>query len=256
MTIELKDDKEIKAMEESNRIVAVILKELEDIIEPGISTHDIDAFADKRISQLNAKPAFKGYRGFPATACVSVNEEIVHGIPGNRILKDGDIVSVDIGAFYNNFYGDACCTYYVGSVSADAKRLVEATKKALYMGIEQCRRGNRLGQVSKAIYDVAVENNLGVIRTFVGHGIGRSLHEDPQVPNYVGPWSSFILDKGLVLSLEPMFCLGDYRVSIMKDGWTAITRDRSLASHFEHTVAVTDDEAKILSLPETIEKKE
>ncbi len=248
MAIELKDKNELLSMAESNRIVAVILEELPELIKPGITTSDIDSYVDRRISDFGAKPAFKGYRGYPSAACVSVNEEIVHGIPGQRVLKEGDIVSVDIGTRYKNFYGDGCFTYYVGDVPDRVRTLVEATREALYRGIEQCRKGNRLGQVSRAIYDVAVKNNLGVIRAFVGHGIGRNLHEDPQVPNYVGPWSDFVLEKGLVIALEPMFTLGDYRVEILKDGWTAITKDRSYASHFEHTVAVTDSEAKILTL--------
>ncbi len=248
MAIELKDDNEVKSMEQSNRIVAVILKELEGIVKPGVSTADIDRFVDSRISEMGAIPAFKGYKGYPSAACVSVNEEIVHGIPGKRVLKSGDIVSVDIGTYCNNFYGDGCVTYCVGKVDEDTAKLVEATKEALYAGIDRCRKGNRLGQVSRAIYDVAAKNRLGVVRAFVGHGIGRKLHEDPQVSNYVGPWSEFILEKGLVIALEPMFTLGDYRVSILRDGWTAVTRDRSFAAHFEHTIAVTDGEAKILTL--------
>lgn len=248
MAIELKDKNEIAVMAESNKIVAKILDELKDIIVPGIKTMEIDKYVENRISRLGARPAFKGYRGFPACTCTSINEEIVHGIPGNRILQNGDIISVDIGVFYKGFYGDAAFTYCVGEVKNDIQKLVHATEDALYKGIEQCRNGNRLGSVCKAIYDTAVDNDLGVIRTFVGHGVGRQLHEDPQVPNYVGPWESFILREGLVIALEPMFCLGDHRTLILEDGWTAITKDRSVSCHFEHTVVITKDEAKILTL--------
>lgn len=248
MTVELKDKKELELMAEPNRMVAIILKELGDMVKAGIETRDIDNFIENRILEFHAKPAFKGYRGFPASSCISINEEIVHGIPGKRKLVQGDIVSIDIGIYYNNFYGDAAKTFCIGDIREDVEKLVIATEKALYKGIEKCRKGKRLGEVSSAIYDIAESAGLGVIKTFVGHGIGRSLHEDPQVPNYLGPWSNFIMEEGLVISLEPMFCLGDTRVKILYDGWTAITRDKSISCHFEHTIAITDKEAKILTL--------
>jgi len=235
-------------MRKSSQIVARILSELREMIRPGLETRELDSYAESRARQLGAVPAFKGYRGYPASLCVSVNEEIVHGIPSGRRLQEGDIVSLDFGVVYEGFYGDAALTVPVGRVSDLALRLIEVAEKAFYRGLEELKVGNRLSDVSAAIQQEVEGAGFSVIRAFVGHGIGRSLHEEPQLPNFGLPGHGPKLKKGLTLAIEPMIAAGHWEVEVMNDGWTAVTRDRSLSAHYEHTVALTDRGVEILSL--------
>jgi len=242
-----KTEEEIKCMKESNYIVAKILRELKKMIRPGIKTIELEKYADKRIEEMGAKPAFKGYRGFPYSLCVSVNEEIVHGIPSERRLKEGDIVSLDLGVYYKGYYGDAAITVGVGEVPPESKRLMEVGEKALEIGINMVKEGNRISDISNAIQKFVEENGFSVIRDFVGHGIGTSLHEDPQIPNFGPPGRGPKIKRGMVLAIEPMIAAGGYEVEILSDSWTAVTKDRSRAVHFEHSVAVTSNGPLILS---------
>jgi len=243
-----KSKAEIEMMKKSNQIVARILSELKEMVRPGIETRELDVYAESRARELGAIPAFKGYRGYPASLCVSVNEEVVHGIPSARRLNDGDIVSLDFGAVYQGFYGDAALTLPVGQISELAKRLIYVAEKAFYSGIDKIKEGNRLSDISAAIQAEVEEAGFSVIRAFVGHGIGRSLHEEPQVPNFGLPGQGPRLKKGLTLAIEPMISAGDWEIEVLDDGWTAVTRDRSLAAHYEHTVALTENGVEILSL--------
>lgn len=242
-----KSDQELEAMRQSGRIVARILSELEPLVRPGIRTRDLDLYAEKRARELRAVPAFKGYRGYPASVCVSVNEEIIHGIPSGRILQEGDVVSLDFGVLYEGFFSDSALTVPVGRVSAEARKLVGAAERAFARGLEQMREGNRLSDISAAIQRSVEEEGFSVIRQFVGHGIGRALHEEPQVPNFGTPGKGPRIRAGMVLAIEPMIALGGWEVDVLEDGWTAVTRDRSLAAHFEHTVAMTPNGPEIMS---------
>ncbi|MCR4410729.1 MAG: type I methionyl aminopeptidase [Candidatus Saccharicenans sp.] len=243
-----KSEAEIEMMRKSSQIVARILSELREMIKPGLETRELDAYAEARARQLGAVPAFKGYRGYPASLCISVNEEIVHGIPSGRRLQEGDIVSLDFGVVYEGFYGDAALTVPVGRVSDLALRLIAVAEKAFYRGLEELKVGNRLSDVSAAIQQEVEGAGFSVIRAFVGHGIGRSLHEEPQLPNFGLPGHGPRLKKGLTLAIEPMIAAGHWEVEVLNDGWTAVTRDRSLSAHYEHTVALTDRGVEILSL--------
>ncbi|NPV84201.1 MAG: type I methionyl aminopeptidase, partial [Candidatus Aminicenantes bacterium] len=243
-----KSEAEIEMMQKSSQIVARILSELREMIKPGMETRELDAYAEARARQLGAVPAFKGYRGYPASLCISVNEEIVHGIPSGRRLQEGDIVSLDFGVVYEGFYGDAALTVPVGRVSDLALRLIAVAEKAFYRGLEELKVGNRLSDVSAAIQQEVEGAGFSVIRAFVGHGIGRSLHEEPQLPNFGLPGHGPRLKKGLTLAIEPMIAAGHWEVEVLNDGWTAVTRDRSLSAHYEHTVALTDRGVEILSL--------
>lgn len=243
-----KSEAEIEMMRQSSQIVARILSELKEMIRPGLETRELDSYAETRARQLGAVPAFKGYRGYPASLCVSVNEEIVHGIPSGRRLQEGDIVSLDFGVIYQGFYGDAALTVPVGQVSELARKLIEVAEKAFYRGLEELKIGNRLSDVSAAIQQEVEGAGFSVIRAFVGHGIGRSLHEEPQLPNFGLPGHGPRLKKGLTLAIEPMIAAGHWEVEVLNDGWTAVTRDRSLSAHYEHTVALTDRGVEILSL--------
>ncbi len=234
-------------MEKANRIVAEILEDIKEKIRPGMETREIDILAEAGCRRHKVKAAFKGYRGYPASICVSVNQEVVHGIPGPRKLKAGDLVSLDFGVQYDGFYGDAATTVAVGEVSDQAKLLLKATEESLYAGIAQMQVGGRLSNISHATQSVVEGYGFSVIRQFVGHGIGRSLHEDPQLPNFGPPGRGPILQAGLTLAIEPMTSAGSWQVRIMPDGWTAVTSDGSLAAHFEHTVALTDKGILILS---------
>lgn len=235
-------------MRKSSQIVARILSELREMIRPGLETRELDSYAETRARQLGAVPAFKGYRGYPASLCVSVNEEIVHGIPSGRRLQEGDIVSLDFGVVYEGFYGDAALTVPVGRVSDLALRLIEVAERSFYRGLEELKVGNRLSDVSAAIQQEVEGAGFSIIRAFVGHGIGRSLHEEPQLPNFGLPGHGPKLKKGLTLAIEPMIAAGHWEVEVLNDGWTAVTRDRSLSAHYEHTVALTDRGVEILSL--------
>jgi methionyl aminopeptidase len=249
--IALKSSREIEIMRRANIIVAEILEELKETVAPGVTTLELDQLAEERTLQKKAIPAFKGYsvagRVFPRCLCVSVNEEIVHGIPSNRALREGDIVGLDYGVIYDGFYGDSAITVGVGKVSEEAKRLMEVTERSLYSGIEQLHVGKRLGDLGAAIQQVAESAGYSVVRAFVGHGIGKRLHEEPPVPNFGEADRGIRLKEGMVLAIEPMVNVGGYEVEIKPDGWTAVTKDRSLAAHFEHSVAITKDGPYILS---------
>ncbi|MCX7973325.1 MAG: type I methionyl aminopeptidase [Candidatus Aminicenantes bacterium] len=248
---------EIALIRKSSQIAALILAELKELIRPGVMTKELDEYAEARVKSFGAKPAFKGYRGFPASLCTSINEEIVHGIPSSRRLKEGDIISLDFGVYYNGYYGDAAVTYPVGQISSLAQRLIETAERALYYGLEKVRVGNRISDISHAIQTFVESQGFSVIRAFVGHGIGQALHEEPQVPNFGPPGRGTLIKPGLTLAIEPMISAGDWREEILNDGWTAVTRDRSLAAHFEHTVVATDKGVEILTLvPEKQESEE
>ncbi|MDP3181624.1 MAG: type I methionyl aminopeptidase [Desulfobaccales bacterium] len=243
----LKSPQEIAKMEAANRIVAEILERVVEKIRPGVETRELDEAAEEHCRRLGVVPAFKGYRGYPRAICVSINEEVVHGIPGPRLLKAGDLVSLDFGVKYNGYYGDAAITVPVGEVSSQARQLLKATEESLYAGIAQFKVGGRLTDISHAVQTVVEGAGFGVIREFVGHGIGRSLHEDPQIPNFGPPGRGPVLQVGMTLAIEPMTCAGAWQIRILGDGWTAVTQDGSLAAHFEHTVALTEEGALILS---------
>ncbi|MCI0447830.1 type I methionyl aminopeptidase [bacterium] len=243
-----KSQNEIDRIRKASQIVARTLKFLESHVQPGITTRELDQLAESEIRKAGAIPAFKGYRGFPATLCVSINEEVVHGIPSDRKLKEGDIVGLDLGCIWDGFYGDAAKTYPVGEISEEAKRLLETTENSLMIGIDQARVGNRIGDIGYAVQTLAESKGYSVVRDFVGHGIGRSLHEDPQVPNYGSRGQGPRIKAGMVLAIEPMVCQGRADVEVLADNWTAVTRDGSLAAHFEHSIAITDNGPEILSV--------
>jgi len=243
-----KNHKEIEMMRKSNQIVAQILSELRERVKPGVKTIELDEYAEKRTMELGAKPAFKGYRGYPASLCTSVNEEIVHGIPSSRTLKEGDIIGMDFGVVYNGLYGDAAITVAVGEISSEAEMLIETVKVSLKKAIEQVRMGNRISDISSAVQKHVESKGFSVIRSFVGHGIGFSLHEEPQVPNFGSPGHGPRIKPGMVLAIEPMISAGDWDVEILEDNWTAVTKDRSLSAHYESTVAATENGPEILSV--------
>jgi methionyl aminopeptidase len=247
--INIRTPQEIDIMRRNNRLVAQVLQRLRESIEPGITTEELDQLAERTIREAGASPAFKGYRGYPASLCVSINEEVVHGIPGPRRLQEGEIVSLDVGVYRNEYYGDAAITVPVGKVSEQATRLLEVTQQALSKGIEQAIHGNRLLDIAHAIQSWVESQEFSVVRDFVGHGIGRALHEDPQVPNFGPPHHGPRLRPGMVLAIEPMINVGTWEVKILEDGWTVVTADKSLSAHFEHTIAISDGKPDILSLP-------
>ena len=236
-------------MRKAGGITAQILEEMVNMAKPGISTGDLDKYAERRIKELGALPAFKGYNGFPASVCISLNDEVVHGIPSSkRVLKDGDIVSLDFGVIYQGWYGDSARTVAVGKVKPEVQKLVDTTRESLYKGIEQCREGNRVFDIGHAVQNYVEGFGFSVVREFVGHGIGRALHEDPQVPNYGPKGKGLLLKVGMVLAIEPMINAGSHEVKVLSDGWTAVTVDRSLSAHFEHTVAITPKGPEILTV--------
>jgi methionyl aminopeptidase len=239
---------EIQAIKRSNQIVAQILADLGKMIKPGVQTKELDEYAEMKSREMKAVPAFKGYRGFPSSVCTSINEEIVHGIPSSRTLQDGDIISLDFGVLYEGYYGDAAVTYPVGEVSFEAKKIIQIVEGAFFKSAEQMRAGKRLSDISFAIQSYVESQGFSVIRTFVGHGIGLSLHEEPQVPNFGQPGKGPKLKAGMVLAIEPMIAAGEWDVEILEDNWTAVTKDRGLSAHYEHTVAITQDGHEILSL--------
>lgn len=245
----LKSREEIEKMRVSNRIVADILQELRDLVKPGVKTIDLDRYAEEQALKRGAKPAFKGYRGYAHSLCTSVNSVVVHGIPSERALEAGDILSLDFGIYYEGYYGDAALTIPVNGVSETAARLMRITEESLYLGIEQAKAGKRLGDVSAAIQNCVETAGFSVVRDFVGHGIGKSLHEDPQIPNYGIRGKGFELKAGMVFAIEPMVNEGTYQVKVLEDGWTVETTDGKLSAHFEHSVAVTEKGPVILSRP-------
>jgi len=234
-------------MRQAGRIVAIIHRELTKEIRPGITTRELNTIAEKLFEEHGAKASFKGYRGFPASICTSINEEVVHGIPGKRVLKEGDLVAIDVGSIYNGFQGDAAITVEVGTVSENAHRLSEVTRGSLEAGIGMARAGTHLGDVSAAIQEYAERHGYSVVREYVGHGIGRDMHEDPQIPNYGTPDMGPVLKKGMTIALEPMVNEGTWRTKVLPDNWTVVTADGKLSAHFEHTIAITDGEAEILT---------
>jgi len=234
-------------MEKANRIVAEILEEVKERVRPGVETRELDEVAEESCRRRQVEPAFKGYRGYPSSLCISVNEEVVHGIPGPRCLQNGDLVSLDFGVRYDGYYGDAAFTLPVGEVSAQARKLMEVTAASLDAAIAQVKVGARLSNISHAVQTVVEEQGFGVIREFVGHGIGRSLHEDPQIPNFGPAGRGPLLQEGMTMAIEPMTSSGSWRVRILADGWTAVTEDGSLAAHYEHTVALTNKGVVVLS---------
>jgi methionyl aminopeptidase len=253
MGIEIKSEKEIAVMRQAGKIVAEILRILTKQVKPGMKTKELDIIAERELKRLGAESSFKGYRGYPATVCVSINDEIVHGIPGGRVLKEGDIVSLDFGAIYNGFHGDAAITVPVGEVSPEARRLMETTRTCLEKGIAAARDGAKLGDVSAAIQNYAESRGYSLVREYTGHGIGRKMHEDPQIPNCteppygLQPGTGPVLKKGMTLALEPMLNAGGWRTRVADDQWTVLTADGSLSAHFEHTIAVDDTEPEVLT---------
>ncbi len=247
--IVLKRPDEIARMRAAGRIVGQLLEEIGRRIRPGVTTAELDRFAEAFIRERGAIPSFKGYRGYPASICTSVNEQVVHGIPGERPLREGDILSVDVGVVLDGYHGDAARTFPVGEVDERARRLLEVTEQALWAGIEQARVGRHLSDIGHAIQRLVESAGLSVVREFVGHGIGRQMHEEPQVPNYGLPGRGVRLRAGMTLAIEPMVNEGASDVTILEDQWTAVTVDGSRSAHFEHTVAITDDGPVVLTLP-------
>ena len=248
----LKTDNELNIMREANRIVAVVLSEMKDMIRPGVSTYELDKFAEERITGLNAIPGFKGYgwgdRRFPATLCTSINDQVVHGIPSRDvILAEGDIIGIDVGTIYKGFYGDGAYTYAVGKVSDDTIRLMDTCEKALYKGIDAAIEGNRVSDISNAIDKFVRSKNFEIVRDLTGHGIGRNLHEDPQVINYNNGIKGKKLSRNMTIAIEPMITNGDFQVKTLGDDWTVVTADGSLSAHYEHTIAISDNGPEILT---------
>jgi len=256
VTIQLKNKAEIELMRKANLVVYEVLQALREMVKPGVTTKDLDQYAAELTSKHGAKPAFLGYpasgRGAPdfsGVICASVNEEIVHGIPGSRALKEGDIISIDYGCVLDGFFGDSAVTVPVGKIDSQAEKLLEITKLSLDDAIRECYSGNRIGDISSAVQTRVESAGFGIIREFVGHGIGRAMHEPPHVPNFGQRGQGRVLKPGLVLAIEPMVTAGSYETKILEDGWTAVTKDGSLAAHFEHSVAITEGEPYVLSRP-------
>ena len=247
MSVIIKTDDEIAVMRQAGRVTAEVLRILANSVKAGMETRELDVIAEKECRKRDAFPSFKGYHGFPASVCVSVNDEVVHGIPGKRVIREGDIVSIDFGVIYDGFQGDAAVTVGVGRTSPAAQRLIEATEGALWAGIKTARAGSHLGDISAAIQDHAEARGFTVVREYTGHAIGRDMHEDPLVPNFGIPGTGILLKKGMTLALEPMLNIGDWRTRRADDDWTVLTVDGSLSAHFEHTIAITNGEAEVLT---------
>ncbi len=245
----IKNEREIEAMKEACRISAGALKLAGEAVEPGVTTAEIDKLAYDYIKSQGAEPNFLGYGGFPGTACISINNEVIHGIPGHRKIKNGDIVSIDLGAKIGGYNGDNAATFAAGDVSEEAKRLMEATEQSLYEGIKKAVAGNRIGDISHAVQQYVEARGYSVVREYVGHGVGASLHEEPEVPNFGRPSHGPRLIPGMTLAIEPMVNLGEPEVRVLKDKWTVVTRDGSLSAHFEHSVLITSDGPVILTQP-------
>ena len=247
MGITIKSDANIATMRQAGRVVATVLDVLKLQVKPGMKTKELDAIAAKEVIRLGATPSFKGYRGFPANICASVNDEIVHGIPGDRVLKEGDIISLDFGAIFDGFQGDAAITVGVGKISPAARKLIETTDEALKAGIAVVKHGARLGDIGATIQKYAESRGYSVVREYTGHGIGREMHEDPLVPNFGEAGTGLVLQKGMTIAIEPMVNVGDWRTKVAANRWTVSTVDGSLSAHFEHTIAVTDGAAEVLT---------
>ncbi len=246
--VELKSSRDREKMRGAGRVVAEVLEILRDTVKPGVTTRDLDVVADREIRHREAIPVFKGYQGYPASVCVSINDQVVHGIPGTRVIHPGDLVSIDLGAVLDGFVGDAAFSMFVGNPPNDrAKELLQVTEEALYKGIEASRVGGHLGDVGAAVQQHVEAHGFSVVRDFVGHGVGRKMHEDPQVPNYGTPGRGLLLKSGLAIAIEPMVNVGTHQVDVGADGWTVTTRDHSLSAHFEHTIFVSEDGPEILT---------
>ena len=249
MAVIKKSPAEIEAMKEAGRLSAAVLREVGARCVPGVTTLELDQFAEEYIRSNGGIPTFKGYGGFPGTICASVNEQVVHGIPSSKVkLKSGDIISIDVGATVDGWAGDNAWTYAVGTVTPQVKKLLEVTEKSMWAGISAARPGNRLGDIGHAVQSVAKQANLGVVRDYTGHGIGRDMHEEPNVPNYGMRHTGMRLEAGMTLAIEPMLTLGTYKVRVMPDGWLVVTRDGMPAAHFEKTVAITEDGPVLISV--------
>jgi methionyl aminopeptidase len=245
----IKSKQELELMREAGKVTALILRELEQFMKPGVATIEIDLFVEKTVKEHGMIAAEKGYCGYPASICVSINDEVVHGIPSeDRILQDGDIVSVDLVVEHKGYMADAARTYGVGNISEKAKRLIETAERAFFEGMKYAKEGNRLSDISHAIQSVVEGEGFGVIRDFVGHGIGRDMHEDPQIPNHGKAGKGPRLQRGMTLAVEPMICEGDWEVDVLLDDWTAVTVDGGLSAHYENTVVITDGEPELLTL--------
>lgn len=248
--VTLKSAREIEAMRRSGKITSTVLTGLMRAAQPGVSTDELDRMAERGIRDAGGIPTFKGYNGFPGSICVSVNEQVVHGIPGSRILADGDLLSIDIGTTLDGYVSDSAVTVPIGTIGEAAQHLLEVTRACLSIGIAQMERGKTVGDIGAAVQEHAERHGYGVVRELVGHGVGRAMHEEPQVPNYGDPGTGMELRPGLVLAIEPMITQGSRKIRILPDGWTVVTADGKLAAHFEHTVAVTEEGPKILTLRE------
>jgi methionyl aminopeptidase len=246
--IVLKSPEEIQRMRLAGRVVARTIERLAEAVRPGMTTADLDAIGERSIRGEGAIPSFLGYRGFPASICTSVNDEVVHGIPGKRALREGDIIKLDVGAIWEGYHGDAAVSLFVGPPPSDtAEKLLRVTEESLQAGISQLRLGERLSDVGHAVQQMAEGAGFGVVREYVGHGVGRALHEDPQIPNYGDPGRGPVIKPGLVVAIEPMVNVGDWRTNVLEDGWTVVTADGGLSAHFEHTIAMTPDGAEVLT---------
>ena len=249
--ISIKSNREIEIMKEAGRITALAIRKVSEAIRPGVSTYELDMIAEETIRACGATPSFKGYDGFPGSICASINNVVIHGIPKkNTILKNGDIISIDCGAYYHGYHGDSAKTFAVGTVSSERERLMNVTRESLYEGLKYAKPGNRLSDISHAIETYVLNNKFTVVKDFTGHGVGRNLHEDPMVPNYGEAGHGPILKEGMTLAIEPMVCAGNYHVRILADDWTTVTADHSDAAHFEHTIVITKDGYKILTTEE------
>ncbi|MFH1996636.1 MAG: type I methionyl aminopeptidase [Candidatus Omnitrophota bacterium] len=245
--IQLKSQREIAAIRKASEIVALTLRKLSNSVKAGITTLELDAMAAALIEKSGGRSAFKGYRGYPANICTSINEEVVHGIPSNRALKDGDIISIDVGVEIDGYFGDGAVTVGVGKISKDAANIVSVTEKALMEGIKAAYPGNRIFDISNSIQRFVEEAGYTVVRAFVGHGIGSKIHEEPEIPNFGRPGTGPKIEQGMVLAIEPMVNAGTYEVEVAADGWTAITKDKMISAHFEHTVLINNSQAEVLT---------
>ena len=246
----VKTDRELEIMRRACKITAAARALAGEMVRPGVTTGEIDKAVHDFIVSQGAKPSFLHYQGYPGSACISVNEVVIHGIPGNRVLKDGDIVSVDVGACWQGFHGDCAATFACGTISQEAQRLIDVTKQSFFEGIRFARQGNRVSDISHAVQTYVEANGFSVVRAFVGHGVGEHLHEEPSVPNYGAPGKGPRLVKNMTIAVEPMVNMGTYEVRVLRDGWTTVTADGKLAAHYENSILITDGEAEILTVPE------
>ena len=248
--ISVKTDRELEIMRRACKITAAARALAGEMVRPGVTTGEIDKAVHDFIVSQGAKPSFLHYQGYPGSACISVNEVVIHGIPGNRVLKEGDIVSVDVGACWQGFHGDCAATFACGTISQEAQRLIDVTKQSFFEGIRFARQGNRVSDISHAVQTYVEANGFSVVRAFVGHGVGEHLHEEPSVPNYGAPGKGPRLVKNMTIAVEPMVNMGSYEVRVLRDGWTTVTADGKLAAHYENSILITDGEAEILTVPE------